>query len=123
VTSIRSAASIERVNDWLNQTSNQNPAEEIICNKKPAPPIIVSTPDKKQINNQQQQEQTALKKDTCDLIKTTVAYYLPGEDLAYISQFNGEHLTLAQFKQLIAKKGEFRFVIFHAWIRCLMTVS
>lgn len=106
VTSIRSAASIERVNDWLNQTTNQNPIEELIT-KKPAPPVTVSTPDKK---TSVQQEQAPVKKDTCDdLIKTTVAYYLPGEDLAYISQFNGEHLTLAQFKQLIAKKGQFRY--------------
>jgi hypothetical protein len=42
-------------------------------------------------------------------IKTTVAYYLPGEDLAYISTFNGPQPTLAQFKQLITKKGHFRF--------------
>lgn len=107
VTSIRSAASIERVNDWLNQTASQNQIEEMIT-KKPAPPVTVSTPDKKQSVHQK----VAAKKESCDdLIKTTVAYYLPGEDLAYISQFNGEHLTLAQFKQLIAKKGQFRFVI------------
>lgn len=108
VTSIRSAASIERVNDWLNQTANQNQIEELI-NKKPAPPVTVSTPAKKH-PIQQQQQKTPVKKETCDdVIKTTVAYYLPGEDLAYISQFNGEHLTLAQFKQLIAKKGQFRY--------------
>lgn len=94
--SMRGAASIERVNDWLNQSTNQQPQfEETI--KKPAPPKTVSTPDKK-----------LLKKESSD-IKTTVAYYLPGEDLAYISQHLGDSLTLAQFKQLITKKGQFRY--------------
>ena len=42
-------------------------------------------------------------------IKTTVAYFLPGEETPYLSTFNGNHLTLAQFKQLITKKGNFRY--------------
>ena len=56
---------------------------------------------------QQQQQQPMLKvlETQAAKTKTTVAYYLPGEDLAYISTFHGENLTLAQFKQLITKKG------------------
>lgn len=97
--SIRSAASIERVNDWLNQTSNQSSAiEDLKKTNKP-----VSIPDKKI-----EPPPPFKKEETCNT-KTTVAYYLPGEELAYISQFNGENLTLAQFKQLITKKGQFRY--------------
>ncbi|CAF0704544.1 unnamed protein product [Brachionus calyciflorus] len=42
-------------------------------------------------------------------LKTTVAYYMPGESLAYISTFNGSSLTLSQFKNLITKRGNFRY--------------
>lgn len=42
-------------------------------------------------------------------LETTVAYYLPGESLAYISTFSGKNLTLAQFKHLITKRGAFRY--------------
>lgn len=80
VASTKSVASIERVNDWLTNSKNN-------------------------------EAQKAKKLDDDDdfNIKTTVAYYLPGEDLAYISTFNGKCLTLAQFKQLITKKGNFRY--------------
>jgi len=97
--SIRSAASIERVNEWLNQSSQPDEInEELKKPKKMAPP----TPNKKITA-----EEPYKKSDSS--VKTTVAYYLPGEDLAYISTFNGESLTLAQFKQLITKKGHFRY--------------
>lgn len=96
--SVRSAASIERVNDWLSSSINQPPeevkkSEKNSDTKKPVQ-TIMAPPEPK--------------KETSD-VKTTVAYYLPGEDLAYISTFNGEFLTLAQFKQLITKKGHFRY--------------
>ncbi len=95
--SIRSAASIERVNEWLNQSSQPEEInDEIKKTKKYAP----STPIKKL------PEESTKKADLP--VKITVAYYLPGEDLAYISTFNGETITLAQFKQLITKKGHFR---------------
>ena len=42
-------------------------------------------------------------------IKTPVAYYMPGEEVAYMSTFNGSNITLNQFKQLITKKGAFRY--------------
>ena len=77
--STRSVASIERVSDWL-ATSN--------CNNYQA---------------------TATTAPIINHVKTTVAYYLPGEDVAYISSFNGTMVTLAQFKQLITKKGHFRY--------------
>lgn len=80
--STKSVASIERVNDWL-INSGQNSSD---ANK------IKKIEEEEDLN-----------------VKTTVAYYLPGEDLAYISTFNGRHLTLAQFKQLITKKGKFRY--------------
>jgi len=98
--SIRSAASIERVNDWLSSSgyqggSNEDPKKNNSVKK----PAQVSQPvaHKKEITGDS------------GLLKTTVAYYLPGEDLAYISTFNGDYLTLAQFKQLITKKGHFRY--------------
>lgn len=95
--SIRSAASIERVNDWLNQSTQPENIEEIKQVKQ-----IPKTPEKK--------PEVDLKKEgACD-VKTTVAYYLPGEDLAYISTFNGKQLTLSQFKHLITKKGQFRYI-------------
>ncbi len=95
--SIRSAASIERVNEWLNQSSQPEEIHEEIKKPKKAAP---QTPNKKLA------EEPIKKADLS--VKTTVAYYLPGEDLAYISTFNGDSLTLAQFKQLITKKGHFR---------------
>lgn len=76
----KSIDSIERVNDWL--TSNTKTTTDEV--KKPTVAPIVNE-------------------------KITVAYYLPGEELAYISTYNGKYLTLAQFKQLITKKGNFRY--------------
>ncbi|CAF0743708.1 unnamed protein product [Brachionus calyciflorus] len=80
--STRSVASIERVNDWLTNSKNNEGSNVEKCKKI----------EEENLN-----------------VKTTVAYYLPGEDLAYISTFNGKYLTLAQFKQLITKKGSFRY--------------
>ena len=87
--SMRSANSIERVNDWLSSALKSNSDEKQLKEKveKAKKPSMAQEPN----------------------IKTTVAYYLPGEELAYISTFNGKHLTLAMFKQLITKKGHFRY--------------
>jgi hypothetical protein len=71
--SVKSVTSIERVSDWLANTST------------------ISRPN------------------TVLSVKTTVAYFLPGEEVAYISTFNGNDLTLAKFKELITKKGNFRY--------------
>lgn len=103
--SIRSAASIERVNDWLNQTSHSGSNDNEIKKLKKN---LLATPDKKSNQEIPSVPPAPIKKVESD-IKTTVAYYLPGEDLAYISTFNGGHLTLAQFKHLITKKGQFRY--------------
>jgi hypothetical protein len=78
--STRSVASIERVADWLAASSSSSTTTT--CKQPMQQPIAA--------------------------IKTTVAYYLPGEDVAYISTFSGRQPTLAQFKQLITKKGHFR---------------
>lgn len=104
--SIRSAASIERVNDWLTNSGYQSSANNNNNN-----------------NNHHRENNQKNSKKANDKIKniinkeipldnsfkTTVAYYLPGEDVAYISTFNGKNLTLSQFKQFITKKGQFRF--------------
>lgn len=88
--SLRSTSSIERVNDWLsntctNETKNQQKNGKIISNNK-------------------------LDEKTNEVnIKTPVAYYMPGEEVAYMSTFNGSNITLNQFKQLITKKGAFRY--------------
>ena len=106
--SIRSAASIERVNDWLSSSGYQGGnSEDPKKNNSVKKPTQTSQPvaHKKEMPGES------------GALKTTVAYYLPGEDLAYISTFNGDHLTLAQFKQLITKKGHFRykflFIFYH----------
>jgi hypothetical protein len=51
----------------------------------------------------------ASEQNTPSSFKTTVAYFLPGENTPYLSTFNGKHLTLAQFKQLLTRKGNFRY--------------
>ena len=95
--SIRSAASIERVNDWLSNSGYQPNNENTTTSN----------------NNNIIKNNKKITEKTKPLIessghKTTVAYYLPGEEVAYISTFNGKNLTLSQFKQLITKKGQFR---------------
>ena len=75
--SMRSAASIERVNDWLSTSGIHGEDKQHKIEKVKVP--------------ETSSEETS--------VKTTVAYYLPGEDLAYISTFNGKYLTLSQFKQ------------------------
>jgi hypothetical protein len=82
----------ERVSDWLNSGS-QHPQDQQTINKKSDTDNL-----KKDVSSN----------ENCN-VKTTVAYYLPGEDLAYISTYNGRNLTLHQFKQLITKKGNFRY--------------
>lgn len=84
--SSRSVSSIERVNDWLTG----------------------STHSVKQTTTTLEQQATPKLTNHSD-IKTTVAYYLPGEEVAYITQFNGDNLTLSQFKSLLTKRGPFRF--------------
>ncbi|TTE81779.1 Axin-1 [Bagarius yarrelli] len=46
-------------------------------------------------------------KCVCEIVK--VAYYFCGEPIPYRSTFRGQAITLAQFKQLLTKKGEYRF--------------
>ena len=94
VASTRSIASIDRVSDWLTTSESNNEKSQ----KQAPPPTLPSNP--KCVETMEKVEEK---------VKTTVAYYLPGEDLAYISTFNGKYLTLAQFKQLITKKGQFRY--------------
>jgi hypothetical protein len=92
--SLRSASSIERVNDWLantsiNETNNNRQKNTKLTNN----PNI--SDGKTSINEKN--------------VKTPVAYYMPGEDVAYMSTFNSSSITLNQFKQLITKKGAFRY--------------
>ena len=87
--SIRSASSIERVNDWLTNSEYQ-------------PSRVDYEPVKS--NNHKKVETKKMAKEIPSDCKITVAYYLPGEDVAYILTFNGKHLTLIQFKQFITKK-------------------
>ena len=96
VASAASANSIERVSDWLKCSSNESAHQQ----QQSTAPMYT------QANAPTKTGERELKGDST---KTTVAYYLPGEDLAYISTFNGKWLTLAQFKQLITKKGNFRY--------------
>lgn len=103
--SIRSAASIERVNDWLTNSGYQ----------PTAPSNNTNTRDNQQLKNNKKQTEKSKQCQPKEVqpvdssgFKTTVAYYLPGEDVAYISTFNGKNLTLSQFKQFITKKGQFR---------------
>ena len=96
--------SYDRVNDWLSSGFQQQNSE----------PQNASQLKNDLIPNKNNKESGGMKREAnestncADTIKTTVAYYLPGEDLAYISTYNGKHLTLAQFKHLITKKGNFR---------------
>lgn len=94
--STRSVASIERVNDWLSSSAQNNNGGQTQHKE-------VGELKGKQV------EKCVAEVAEESVVKTTVAYYLPGEDLAYISTFNGKCLTLAQFKQLITKKGSFRY--------------
>lgn len=92
----KSSESMDRVQQWLVEKvpSSQADEQEIEkaiksknMNKKPAPKAV-------------------------EVEKTTVAYHLPGEELPYISTFPGKGLTLSQFKQLITKKGSYRYVFY-----------
>jgi len=98
---IRNAASIERVNNWLGgstgSTQKLNKNEAQTNTMHPNNSLVKSSNTVSQNTN------------CTSNVKTTVAYYMPGEDLAYISQFTGTCLTLAQFKHLITKKGKFRY--------------
>lgn len=96
--SMRSVASIERVSDWL-ATSSYNAQQQQQQQQQTQAPQIPAA------HVPQAPVQSSV---TSNGVKTTVAYYLPGEEVAYISTFNGVTLTLAQFKQLITKKGHFR---------------
>lgn len=50
------------------------------------------------------------KKNGVDVqLRRTVAYYMPGESLAYLTNFSGPRLDLAHFKNLITKRGDFRY--------------
>ena len=80
-----------------------------------APSNNTNTRDNQQLKNNKKQTEKSKQCQPKEVqpvdlsgFKTTVAYYLPGEDVAYISTFNGKNLTLSQFKQFITKKGQFR---------------
>ena len=99
--------SYDRVNDWLSSGFQQQQQQQESQNSNQ----FKNEPSNKNCNK----ELEAKVKQVTDNenVKTTVAYYLPGEDLAYISTYNGKNLTLAQFKQLITKKGNFRYAQNH----------
>ena len=59
-------------------------------------------------NNSLCQNSKENKKPSGD-VKTTVAYYMPGESLAYLTTFNAIEITLEQFKNLMTKRGDFRY--------------
>lgn len=85
----KNAAKHDKVSDWLVSSGmNKNNEEEQDEMRKQQPQL--------QVNDNKK-------------VKTTVAYYLPGEETAYLSTHNGTNLTLAQFKHLITKKGQFRY--------------
>jgi hypothetical protein len=96
--------SYDRVNDWLSSGFQQQQESQNSNQFKNEP-----------LNKNCNKELEAKLKQVTDNenVKTTVAYYLPGEDLAYISTYNGKNLTLAQFKQFITKKGNFRYALDH----------
>lgn len=102
--SLRTTASFERVHDWLavNATHNNSNLQLSSNNNNTnfISPTITLPPQTQQHLVQFNQQQQS--------IKTTVAYSLPGEDCPFVSTFNGRELTLAQFKQLITKRGNFR---------------
>ena len=120
--SLISYASIERVSDWLQTSSGaghayhqpqqlpvqQQPHHHHHQHQQQSQPNLQPTPTLQIPPQPVVQPQSVNSKLDQSLIKTTVAYYLPGEELAYISTFNGSNITLSQFKQLITKKGAFR---------------
>lgn len=87
-TATKSDDSIGRVKEWLDVNGADSNA--------------------KNANNQP----TELDATICMPVKTDVAYYLPGEKEPYISHFYGKRLSLAEFKRLITKKGNFRYIKF-----------
>lgn len=60
-------------------------------------------------NNQSMCQNVSVSKTNLTSFKTTVAYYMPGETLAYLTTFNGREITLSQFKHLITKRGNYRY--------------
>lgn len=51
-----------------------------------------------------------MKKQPCENI--TVAYYFCGEPIPYRTSVKGRIVTLGQFKELLTKKGSYRYVFF-----------
>jgi hypothetical protein len=119
----------KRVNEWLSSstaglagdtsmnnsqnqkviTQNNEPQKfgdnlnnSTMSHRKSIPPKVILDNNNSELikNNQNNQNNKT---------KTTVAYYLPNEDLPYLSTFVGTCLTLAEFKRLITKKGNFRY--------------
>ncbi|XP_077414668.1 axin-1 isoform X2 [Vanacampus margaritifer] len=56
---------------------------------------------------QPKQRHKACKKQTCDSM--TVAYYFCGEPIPYRTSVKGQLVTLGQFKELLTKKGNYRY--------------
>nr|XP_057904243.1 axin-1 isoform X3 [Doryrhamphus excisus] len=54
-----------------------------------------------------QRHKAATKKQACD--NTTVAYYFCGEPIPYRTSVKGRLVTLGQFKELLTKKGNYRY--------------
>nr|XP_057904240.1 axin-1 isoform X1 [Doryrhamphus excisus]XP_057904241.1 axin-1 isoform X1 [Doryrhamphus excisus] len=53
------------------------------------------------------EHKAATKKQACD--NTTVAYYFCGEPIPYRTSVKGRLVTLGQFKELLTKKGNYRY--------------
>lgn len=52
----------------------------------------------------------------CD--STVVAYYFCGEPIPYRTLVRGRAVTLGQFKELLTKKGNYRYVPTGSAVRC-----
>lgn len=108
---------MERVNDWLNNGKSQQQtavdADETASrnndvdktfrmknvNEKKRAPIAPGNNNNNNNNN-----------NTSNSNEISVAYYMPGEDLPYITKVRSESesITLAEFKQKMIKKGDYR---------------
>ncbi|KAJ7992433.1 hypothetical protein DPEC_G00278500 [Dallia pectoralis] len=63
--------------------------------------------EKKTATSQTKQRHKTTKKASCENI--TVAYYFCGEPIPYRTSVKGRVVTLAQFKELLTKKGSYRY--------------
>ena len=89
--------SFQRVNSWLGVHTHTHTNPQPL----PLPLQSMSNTKPKEGKPQQQQQLQQQQRPQAPSGKITVAYYMPGEALAYISTHCGDRITLAQFKQLI----------------------